>query len=274
MWKQLNVFHRFISRITSKDLEGDALSRLCTRIKEGAQAHTGITQGTLYRDRGLHFYELGRYLERADQATRMLDIKYTALPPRGKEEKRVAELTQWNAILRGSWLPRLEALCPGHNSRPRMWCISCCVMPLARVQRCYVCAGSKRIWMIFADILALSPRRRPQSERRRYASYWWRRHLAIFSPPACMSILISCRFTCKSLPVPSAEHSFGTGGQSQRPRYKCRFKSRLAREHFTIFDCQAAGNIFVPEELGVAIGRFHSGAGATARGSQCPPVLA
>lgn len=102
MWKQLNVFHRFVTRITPEDLEGDALSRLCTKIKEGVQAHTGITQGTLYRDQGWYFYEIGRFLERADQTTRMLDIKYTALLPRGAEEKRVAELTQWNAVLRAA----------------------------------------------------------------------------------------------------------------------------------------------------------------------------
>ncbi|MDE1906542.1 MAG: alpha-E domain-containing protein, partial [Rhodospirillales bacterium] len=82
--------------------EGDALSRLCTKIKEGVQAHTGITQGTFYRDQGWYFYELGRLLERADQTTRMLDIKYTAILPPGREEKRVAELTQWNVILRAA----------------------------------------------------------------------------------------------------------------------------------------------------------------------------
>lgn len=100
MWKQLNIFHRFVARITPYDLEGDALSRLCTRIREGVQAYTGIAEGTLYRDQGWYFHELGRYLERADQTTRMLDIKYTAILPRGGEEKRVADLTQWNAILR------------------------------------------------------------------------------------------------------------------------------------------------------------------------------
>jgi len=66
------------------------------------QAHTGITEGTLYRDQGWYFYELGRLLERADQTTRMLDIKYTALLPHGAEEARVAELTQWNAVLRAA----------------------------------------------------------------------------------------------------------------------------------------------------------------------------
>ena len=102
MWRQINMFHRFVSHITPEDLEGDALSRLCTKLKDGVQAHTGITEGTLYRDQGWYFYELGRLVERADQTTRMLDIKYTAMLPRDGEAKRVAELTQWNAILRGA----------------------------------------------------------------------------------------------------------------------------------------------------------------------------
>jgi uncharacterized alpha-E superfamily protein len=102
MWRQINVFHRFVSHITAEDLEGDALSRLCNRLKDGVQSHTGITEGTLYRDQGWYFYELGRLLERADQTTRMLDIKYTAMLPRDGEAARVAELTQWNAILRAA----------------------------------------------------------------------------------------------------------------------------------------------------------------------------
>jgi uncharacterized alpha-E superfamily protein len=101
MWRQINVFHRFVGQIDPADLEGDQLSYLCTKLREGVQAHTGITEGTLYRDQGWYFYHLGRVIERADQTTRMLDIKYTTLLPRDGEEKRIAELTQWNAILRG-----------------------------------------------------------------------------------------------------------------------------------------------------------------------------
>lgn len=100
MWMQLNVFHRDILSIQPAELDGDALSRLCRRLKEGVQAHTGITEGTFFRDQGWHFYELGRLLERADQTTRMLDIKYHLLTPAGAEERRVVELTQWNALLR------------------------------------------------------------------------------------------------------------------------------------------------------------------------------
>lgn len=102
MWMQLNVFHRDLTSIDPAELDGDALSRLCRRIKEGVQAHTGITEGTFFRDQGCHFYQLGRLIERADQTTRLLDIKYHLLVRGSVEERRVAEMTQWNAVLRAA----------------------------------------------------------------------------------------------------------------------------------------------------------------------------
>ncbi len=102
MWMQLNVFHRWVSAVTPAELEGDALSRLCRRIKEGVQAHTGITEGTFARDQGWHFYLIGRLLERADQITRLLDIKYHVLLRGSEEERRVVDLTQWDAVLRAA----------------------------------------------------------------------------------------------------------------------------------------------------------------------------
>lgn len=102
MWMQLNVFHRDVLAIEAWELDGDALYRLCRRIKEGVQAHTGITEGTFFRDQGWHFYELGRLIERADQTTRLLDIKYHLLARGSDEERRVVELTQWNALLRAA----------------------------------------------------------------------------------------------------------------------------------------------------------------------------
>lgn len=102
MWMQLNVFHRDMTAISPADLQGDRLSRLCSRIKEGVQAHTGITEGTFFRDEGWCFYQLGRLIERADQTTRLLDIRYHLLVPQDGEERRVAELTQWFSVLRGA----------------------------------------------------------------------------------------------------------------------------------------------------------------------------
>jgi uncharacterized alpha-E superfamily protein len=100
MWKHLNVFHRDLLAIADHELQGDSLSRLCSRIKEGVQAHTGITEGTLFRDQGWHFYEMGRLIERADQTTRLLDIKFHRMLPKGSEDRRQEERTQWGGVLR------------------------------------------------------------------------------------------------------------------------------------------------------------------------------
>ena len=102
MWMQLNVFHRDMTAIAPEALHGDRLSRLCRLLKEGVQTHTGITEGTLFRDQGWFFYQLGRLIERADQTTRLLDIRYHLLVPAAGEERRIAELTQWGAVLRGA----------------------------------------------------------------------------------------------------------------------------------------------------------------------------
>ena len=102
MWMQMNVFHRDVMAITPDQLTGDHLTRLCARLKEGVQAHTGITEGTFFRDQGWNFYMLGRLIERADQTTRLLDIKYHLLHLPHGEERRLTDLTQWSGVLRGA----------------------------------------------------------------------------------------------------------------------------------------------------------------------------
>jgi uncharacterized alpha-E superfamily protein len=102
MWVQLNVFHREMLATREADLVGDHLSRLCSVLKEGVQTHTGITEGTFFRDQGWFFYQLGRLIERADQMTRLLDIRYHLLVPAAGEERRFAELTQWGGVLRAA----------------------------------------------------------------------------------------------------------------------------------------------------------------------------
>ncbi len=103
MWMQLNVFHRDMMAIAPDDLQGDRLSHICRLLKEGVQTHTGITEGTFFRDQGWFFYQLGRLIERADQTTRLLDIRYHILVPAVvDEERRVTELTQWGSVLRAA----------------------------------------------------------------------------------------------------------------------------------------------------------------------------
>ncbi len=103
MWVQLNVFHNRLAAIDDDDLAPGRLTTLFSAIKEACQAHTGITEGTFYRDQGWYFYQLGRYIERADQTTRLLDMKYHLLLPHTVEDVgSPVDVGQWNALLRSA----------------------------------------------------------------------------------------------------------------------------------------------------------------------------
>lgn len=102
MWEHMNRFYGRMRSLTPEDIEPHRLSRLCLEIKEECQAHVGITDGTFYRDQAWYFLNLGKFLERADQTTRILDIKYHALLPRVEDVGSSLDLYQWNALLRAA----------------------------------------------------------------------------------------------------------------------------------------------------------------------------
>jgi uncharacterized alpha-E superfamily protein len=102
MWVQLNVFHNRLAGLSEADLMPGRLGALFATIKEACQTHTGITEGTFFRDQGWYFYQLGRYIERADQTTRLLDIKYHLLLPSGADVGSPTDVSQWNALLRSA----------------------------------------------------------------------------------------------------------------------------------------------------------------------------
>ena len=102
MWVQLNMFFSKLRALTAADVAEPRLDRVCTMIKEGCQTHTGITEGTFYRDEGWYFYQLGRLVERADQTTRLLDVKYHLLLPSPSDVGSPFDVSQWNAVLRSA----------------------------------------------------------------------------------------------------------------------------------------------------------------------------
>ncbi len=102
MWAQINMFYNKLLSLGPADMALHNLNKLCTLVKEACQTHTGITEGTFFRDEGWYFYQLGKYIERADQTTRMLDIKYHALLPSIDLVGSPFDAGQWNTILRSA----------------------------------------------------------------------------------------------------------------------------------------------------------------------------
>lgn len=102
MWAQINVFHARLKELRSRDITPTRLAGLCGMIKEGCQAHTGITEGTLYQDEGWSFYWMGKALERADQTSRLIDIGYRRAVLSGQEFESRSLDSHWNTMLRSA----------------------------------------------------------------------------------------------------------------------------------------------------------------------------
>jgi uncharacterized alpha-E superfamily protein len=117
MWVQLNSFHKRISRLRRQDLRVEHLNRLCGYIKESCQTHSGITMETLYRDESWYFHQLGLAIERADQTTRLVDVKYQVLLPEPTDVGSAIDEAQWNTVLRSAaGFHAFRRVCPNSMS--------------------------------------------------------------------------------------------------------------------------------------------------------------
>ena len=95
-------FYRRLCKLKEADLAEPKLGELCRFIKESCQTHLGATGETWYRDEGWFFYKLGMNLERADQTTRLLDVKYEIILPSASDVGSPLDVSQWNAVLRSA----------------------------------------------------------------------------------------------------------------------------------------------------------------------------
>ena len=102
MWTQINAFYNRLLGLSPADLDDVRLSRTCEVVKRGCDAHFGVTAATFYRDEGWLFHELGMWIERADQLSRLLDVKFAQLGSGRPEPGSSQEVAFWNVLLRSS----------------------------------------------------------------------------------------------------------------------------------------------------------------------------
>jgi uncharacterized alpha-E superfamily protein len=100
IWAQLNAFQGTVEQLGADDIRLSQLPRTCVQLRAGCLAQIGIAEGLLYRDEGYQFFKLGLMIERADQTSRLLDVKFA----QGATTKRTTDSTDdfvfWATILR------------------------------------------------------------------------------------------------------------------------------------------------------------------------------
>ena len=101
MWEEINRLYLLLRSPQARQLWAAAPDEFCNEVKRSSLYVEGLIQGTVLENESFHFMEAGRFLERADKTTRILDVRYQTLPARGMPGAiNENDALEWVAVLR------------------------------------------------------------------------------------------------------------------------------------------------------------------------------
>lgn len=100
MWEHLNKLYLYLREPSAMADFLRSPSDFYRRIVHGSHLFQGVTDATMTHGEGWHFLCAGKFLERADNTSRLVDMKYHILLPRGEMVGGNVDITQWMAVLR------------------------------------------------------------------------------------------------------------------------------------------------------------------------------
>ncbi len=101
MWEQVNAFHTMVAK-ANQDLSLSDLNALLTAVKEASHLFAGFMEATMSHNEAWNFGRIGRFLERADKTSRILDVKYYMLLPSSADVGTTIDEIGWMVLLRST----------------------------------------------------------------------------------------------------------------------------------------------------------------------------
>lgn len=99
MWEEINALYLRLCSAEARDDAVGGSSEFFQQIKRSSHLIEGTKNETMTHGEAWHFSRLGRFLERADQTTRILDMKCFLRLPSKSDVGKPAEDLQWSAVL-------------------------------------------------------------------------------------------------------------------------------------------------------------------------------
>ncbi|PAW77105.1 MAG: hypothetical protein B9S32_12550 [Verrucomicrobia bacterium Tous-C9LFEB] len=112
MWEELNRFYLSLQGLTVKKILKQGADEFFKHIRSGSHLFQGITDATMTHGEGWDFIQVGKYLERIDKTTRILDSNEDVLQPKKNDNDRATDTLKLAAILRS---------CSAHSAYRRVY---------------------------------------------------------------------------------------------------------------------------------------------------------
>lgn len=100
VWEEINELHLYAQGHLGAGLTKVGRHAYLKQIILGCQTIAGQMSGTMNHDQGYQFLRLGRFLERTDMITRIIDVRSAGLVPGEAAELRPFDTIQWVSVLK------------------------------------------------------------------------------------------------------------------------------------------------------------------------------
>lgn len=102
MWETLNELYLYLKGSSTAEVWAGGPHEFFQHIKKASHLFQGLTDSTYPRSEGWEFIQFGKFIERADKTTRILDVKYHILLPSATDVGGAVDTAQWQAVLRSA----------------------------------------------------------------------------------------------------------------------------------------------------------------------------
>src|SRR6266403_1536787 len=101
MWEEINRLYLFLRSPRAREVWKASPHEFFQEVKSSSLHLQGLTDATIPHTEGWNFMLAGKFLERADKTTRILDVRHARLPAKGLPPPvQQADALEWAAVLR------------------------------------------------------------------------------------------------------------------------------------------------------------------------------
>lgn len=100
MWEQINGLWLYFQDGTAQRDFGANSHEFYDKVTYASQLFQGVTDATMTHGEAWRFLQAGKFTERADSTSRILDLKYHMLLPSGEQVGGNVDISQWMSVLR------------------------------------------------------------------------------------------------------------------------------------------------------------------------------
>jgi uncharacterized alpha-E superfamily protein len=102
VWEQLNKFSFMVRAAAKQRATMEQPQEFCERVRLASHLLLGATDSTMSQGEAWHFSRIGRFIERADKTSRIVDVQYFILLPNAQSVGTALDVVRWSALLKSA----------------------------------------------------------------------------------------------------------------------------------------------------------------------------